>query len=196
MLQLYTHSVCKSDLSDKKFHFTDEFNVSGMDREVKAQIVFGDRSNHLVVNSVPPGIMAVNEGLNKFKFTAEKTPQAKLSATPDFSQCADFIESAKKKKDIEVIEYNKDQKFKGKVKFYNEDKRYGFITVQEPGVEPHDVFVYDDALREAQLTIQELKEVKGRGRKILVNFCKYIYVATNKKPSTKAVDIEVVSNSL
>lgn len=108
----------------------------------------------------------------------------------------EFIESAKKKKDIEVIEYKKDQKFKGKVKFYNEEKRYGFITILEQGVEPYDVFVYDDALREANLTIQELKEVKAKGRKIQVSFCKYIYVASNKKPSTKAVDIEVVSNIL
>lgn len=120
----------------------------------------------------------------------------KITSTPDIAQIADPNESAKKKKDIEIIEYKKDYKFKGKLKFYNEEKKYGFITVQEAGQDPYDVFVYDDALRDANLSLQELKEVKARGRKILVTFCKYVYVATNKKPSTKAVDIEVTSNSL
>jgi hypothetical protein len=55
VLQLYTNSVSKSELVDRKFHFTDEFNISGVDREIKAQIVFGDKSSHLMVNSVPPG---------------------------------------------------------------------------------------------------------------------------------------------
>ena len=136
-------------------------------------------------------------GLNKFKFaTTEKPIIPRIASTPDTAPFAETSESAKKKKDIEIIEYKKDQKFKGRLKFYNEEKKYGFITVQEPGLEPYDVFVYDDALRDASLSLQELKEVKSRGRKILVNFCKYIYVATNKKPSTKAVDIEVTCNSL
>jgi cold shock CspA family protein len=119
-----------------------------------------------------------------------------MISTPDIPQIADGVESAKKKKDIEIIEYKKDHRFKGRVKFYNEEKKYGFITVQEQGVDPYDVFVYDDALRDANLSLQELKEVKSKGRKVLVTFCKYVYVATNKKPSTKAVDIEVTSNSM
>jgi len=190
VLQLYTNSVSKSALVDRKFHFTDEFNISGVDREIKAQIVFGEKSNHLIVNSVPPG-------LSKFKFSSnEKTPVPKITSTPEIASVTDSAESAKKKKDIEIIEYKKDQKFKGKLKFYNEERKYGFITAQEPGLEPYDVFVYDDALRDANLSLQELKEVKSKGRKILLTFCKYVYVATNKKPSTKAVDIEVTCNTL
>jgi len=190
VLQLYTNSVSKSALYDRKFHFTDEFNISGVDREIKAQIVFGEKSNHLIVNSVPPG-------LNKFKFSSnEKAPGNKITSTPEIISVADSSDSAKKKKDIEIVEYKKEQRFKGKLKFYNEEKKYGFITAMEPSIEAYDVFVYDDALRDANLSLQELKEVKSKGRKILLTFCKYIYVATNKKNSTKAVDIEVTSNVL
>lgn len=56
VLQIYTHSVTKSEfLQGNKFHFLDEINISNVDPARKAQIIFGDRTEHLI-RSVPPGM--------------------------------------------------------------------------------------------------------------------------------------------
>jgi len=86
---------------------------------------------------------------------------------------------------VDVIEYDKNARLTGSVKFYDEKNKYGFIKRDGE----LDVFVYDDALREAGLSLEELRDAKSR--KILVTFVKCKYRGTDGKERYKAVDVVV-----
>jgi cold shock CspA family protein len=95
---------------------------------------------------------------------------------------------------VEVIEYDTSIRYKGRVKFYNEAKKYGFIVEDDTNKE---IFTYGDAFEKAKISTQHLKEVKkDGGRKILVTFCKFHYLGNEKSEKVKAEDIQVISNTL
>ena len=79
--------------------------------------------------------MDITESVNTFTDAADK---------------ASNMQNSKKIKPVEIIEYNKDKKYLGRIKFYNEDKRFGFLEIEGE----KDVFVYEDSLRDAKLTLE------------------------------------------
>jgi hypothetical protein len=95
------------------------------------------------------------------------------------------------RKKVEILEYNKEKRFLGKLKFYNEARSYGFISAESE----KDVFVHLEDLEKSGLTLQMLKELVTR-RVITVSYCRYKYVGKDGKDSLKAVDLEIVQNEL
>ena len=186
-LQMYTNSVSKSELmTDKKFFFTEEFNFSNIDKAAIAEIIFGPLTDNLMVHSVPPG-SPDSTGVGANKFVLDSSPKNKNNASTPVNKSAAKTpgKTPVKPNNIEVIDYDKASRLTGSVKFYDEKNKYGFI--RRDGEQ--DVFVYDDALKEAGLTLEELKEAKSK--KILVSFAKCKYRGTDGKERFKAVDLSI-----
>lgn len=95
------------------------------------------------------------------------------------------------KKKVEILEYNKEKRFSGKIKFYNEARSYGFISADSE----KDVFVHLEDLEKSGLNLQMLRELVTR-RVVSVTYCRYKYVGKDGKESMKAVDLEIVQNDL
>lgn len=116
----------------------------------------------------------------------------------DTTVVGDTTTSSKKHKEaVKVIEYNKQVRHSGRIKFYHEKNKYGFITPDNPADRKGDIFVYEDALiKETKLTLKELSEVKKNGgRSIHVTYCLYRYLGNDGEEREKAVDLEIIKNT-
>jgi cold shock CspA family protein len=107
-------------------------------------------------------------------FLMDKIKELKSVLSPD------------RKKPVVILEDRKDQ-FKGRLKFFNEDHGYGFITIEN---NDEDVFVYQDELVKAGLSGKDFRILR-EGRKLRVCFQVVSYIGKNGK-SKKAVDIKII----
>jgi cold shock CspA family protein len=107
-------------------------------------------------------------------FLMDKIKELKSVLSPD------------RKKPVVILEDRKDQ-FKGRLKFFNDDHGYGFVTME--GSE-EDVFVYQDELTKAGLSGKDFRVMRD-GKKLRVRFQVVSYIGKNGK-SKKAVDLKVV----
>ena len=82
-----------------------------------------------------------------------------------------------------------EQRYQGRLKFFDEHKNYGFIVMDEEG---SDIFVHFDDLSKANITKELLKTAK-QGFNIKFSFSCMNYVGKYNK-SRKAVDLELLSN--
>lgn len=94
--------------------------------------------------------------------------------------------SPERKKPVVILD-DKRELHRGRLKFFNEEQSYGFVTLEDTG---EDVFVYNDELSKAGLSAKDFKS-SASGRKILVVFSIVAYIGKNGK-SKKAVDLHVL----
>lgn len=111
-------------------------------------------------------------------FLMDKIKELKSVLSPD------------RKKPVVILEDRKDQ-FKGRLKFFNEDHGYGFVTME--GSE-EDIFVYQDELTRAGLSGKDFRYMK-EGKKLRVKFQVVSYIGKNGK-SKKAVDLKVIEEDI
>jgi cold shock CspA family protein len=98
--------------------------------------------------------------------------------------------SPERKKPVVILEDRKDQ-YRGRLKFFNEDNNYGFITIEDT---EEDVFVYHDELAKANLSGKDFRVVKD-GKKLRVRFQVVSYIGRKGK-SKKAVDLKVIEEEI
>lgn len=77
---------------------------------------------------------------------------------------------------------------RGRLKFYNEKEKYGFVTLEDTG---QDVFVYEGELIKCELGPESFRTVVN-GKKLPVIFNIVDYIGKKGNKSRKAVDIRVV----
>jgi len=93
---------------------------------------------------------------------------------------------SEKKKPIILEESN--QKYTGRLKFFDENKNYGFIIMDEDG---SDIFVHYDDLSKAGITKELLRTAKlGNVIKLTFNCMKYV---GKYDKSRKATDVQLIS---
>ena len=95
--------------------------------------------------------------------------------------------NSERKKPVVILEEGRST-FRGRLKFFKEEDKYGFITDEE---NKEDVFVHLEELEKAGLSGWDFKVKTGMNKKILVSFSVVSYIGKNGK-SKKAVDIKVV----
>lgn len=91
-----------------------------------------------------------------------------------------------------VILNNSVERHAGRLKFFKEADKYGFITLEN---KDEDVFVYSDQLVLANLTPQDFKVFQD-GKKLLVEFTIVTYIGKHQTKSRKAIDLVVVGRSV
>lgn len=94
--------------------------------------------------------------------------------------------SPDRRKPIVILEDKKEIK-RGRLKFFNDEQSYGFVTLDDTA---EDVFVYLDELYKAGLSGADFKVVQY-GRKLPVSFLVVSYIGKVGK-SKKAVDLKVL----
>ena len=90
-----------------------------------------------------------------------------------------------KKKKVESKKHR--GKLLGKLKFFDSDKKYGFIVHEETD---EDIFVHFDDLKKAGLDTQLLDF--DQNKLLKVQFCVFEYAGKNGRVQKKAVDIKLI----
>ena len=159
-----------------------------MNKTAIAQIIFGSKSDKLIqsINTSTP----VKQHLVPIDLSSNKSSSKTISNTPSKQSKTPINNTTNNtSSNVEIIEYDKSVRHSGEIKFYDEKKKFGFILRKGNT----DLFVYEDALIEAGLTLDQLRECKTR--RIQVGYCSYRYRGTDGSERTKAVDLAVLHTS-
>jgi len=98
----------------------------------------------------------------------------------DLTQC-------KEKKRKPVILDESKERYNGRLKFFDENKKYGFIVMDDDG---SDIFVHYDDLIKANIT-KDLLRTARLGNVIRLNFSCMDYIGKYNR-SRKAIDIQML----
>lgn len=132
-----------------------------------------------------------NQGMMK-GFTSQNifdsSKQLLLFSDGDFNLNDPGLNSSASKKPI-ILDEGK-ERYTGRLKFFDENKNYGFIIMDGDG---SDIFVHFDDLSKAGVTKDMLRVVKN-GQIIRFSFGCMSYIGKYNK-SRKAVDIELIQFS-
>lgn len=86
-------------------------------------------------------------------------------------------------------EKRKRERLSGRLKFFDEGKKYGFFVLDE---DEQDLFVHYDDLKKVNISREVLASSKDK-HSIRFTFNVFEYYDSNKKLKTKAIDIKLVS---
>ena len=121
-----------------------------------------------------------------FSGYGEASSEPNLDQIHDFHNRLQFGTSAEKRKPI-ILDEGK-QRHLGRLKFFDENKNYGFIIMDEDG---SDIFVHYDDLQKAGINKDLLKSARlGQVIKLAFSCMKYI---GKYDRSRKATDIQLLS---
>jgi hypothetical protein len=98
------------------------------------------------------------------------------------------IAGVEKKKPV-ILDEGKNQRLTGKLKFFDEDKNYGFIVID---VVEKDIFVHFGDLNKAGLSKEQLRDPKIC-KNLRFSFTALTYIGRHNK-SKKAVDLEILED--
>jgi len=153
--------------------YTPEANLANMYNALSTPPHHGMQSPNAFMRKVQP-FNPRNLGL----MTDETKPDSRLEKQLQFS--------SDKKKPI-ILDEGK-QRHSGRLKFFDENKNYGFIIMDEDG---SDIFVHFDDLQKAGINKEMLKATKmGQVLKLAFNCMKYI---GKYDKSRKATDIQLLN---
>ena len=116
----------------------------------------------------------------------ENRSEPNLDQPHDFHKKLQFAASAEKRKPI-ILDEGKQRHF-GKLKFFDENKNYGFIIMDEDG---SDIFVHYDDLQKAGINKDALKSART-GQPIKLTFSCMKYIGKYDR-SRKATDIQLLN---
>ena len=91
-----------------------------------------------------------------------------------------------------TIEIKENERYTGKLKFFDEAKNYGFIIMD---ADSRDIFVHCDDLQKAGIEKERVKSYKQSEGSILFSFKVMEYVGKYDK-SRKAVDLIIIEDDL